>query len=176
MIQQTMKPTRIGVINISDRASAGVYEDLPGKAARDLLASYLTSPWKSEYAVIPDEREQIEQTLIDFADHRGCCLILTTGGTGPAQRDVTPEAFSAVWEKEIPGFGEYFRMISVKHIGVSSIQSRATAGVARGTYMFAVPGSTGACRDAWDEILKWQLDNRFRPCNFVELMPRLQEK
>jgi molybdenum cofactor biosynthesis protein B len=90
-------------------------------------------------------------------------------------RDVTPEAFKGVCEKEIPGFGELFRQLSFAKIGTSTIQSRAMAGVARGTYLFALPGSTGACKDGWDDILVWQLDNRHRPCNFVELMPRLQE-
>jgi molybdenum cofactor biosynthesis protein B len=91
------------------------------------------------------------------------------------RRDVTPEAFERICEKDIPGFGELFRWVSYQKIGTSTIQSRAMAGVAHGTYLFALPGSTGACRDAWDEILVHQLDNRYRPCNFVELMPRLQE-
>ena len=102
--------------------------------------------------------------------------MLSTGGTGVTGRDVTPEAFESVYEKAIPGFGEIFRLVSYDKIGTSTIQSRATAGVAGGTYLFAVPGSPGACRDAWDGILKDQLDNRHRPCNFVELMPRLQER
>ena len=103
-------------------------------------------------------------------------VVLATGGTGVTGRDVTPEAFYRVYEKEIPGFGEVFRMLSFEKIGTSTIQSRATAGVAGGTYLFALPGSPGACRDAWDDILVHQLDYRFKPCNFVELMPRLMEK
>ena len=103
-------------------------------------------------------------------------VVIATGGTGVTGRDVTPEAFQAVYEKEIVGFGELFRQLSYAKIGTSTIQSRATAGVAGGTYLFALPGSPGACRDAWDGILVHQLDNRFRPCNFVELMPRLMEK
>ncbi|MBM3566728.1 MAG: molybdenum cofactor biosynthesis protein B [Alphaproteobacteria bacterium] len=102
-------------------------------------------------------------------------VILATGGTGVTGRDVTPEAFRQVIEKEIPGFGELFRWISYQKIKTSTIQSRAMAGVAGGTYLFALPGSPGACRDAWDEILKEQLDSRHKPCNFVELMPRLKE-
>jgi molybdenum cofactor biosynthesis protein B len=102
-------------------------------------------------------------------------VVISTGGTGVTGRDVTPEAFAQVYEKEIAGFGEVFRQISFKFIGTSTIQSRATAGVAGGTYLFALPGSPGACRDGWDHILKDQLDIRFRPCNFAELMPRLQE-
>jgi molybdenum cofactor biosynthesis protein B len=101
--------------------------------------------------------------------------VISTGGTGVTGRDVTPEAFQSVFEKEIGGFGELFRMISFQKVGTSALQSRAIGGVAGGTYLFALPGSPGACRDGWDEILRWQLDNRHRPCNFVELMPRLQE-
>jgi molybdenum cofactor biosynthesis protein B len=101
-------------------------------------------------------------------------VVLTTGGTGVTGRDVTPEALARVWDKEIPGFGELFRWLSYQSIGTSTIQSRATAGVARGTYIFALPGSTGAVTDAWDGILASQLDIRHKPCNFVELMPRLR--
>jgi len=101
--------------------------------------------------------------------------VISTGGTGVTGRDVTPEAFHSVFEKEIPGFGELFRMLSYEKVGTSTIQSRATGGVAGGTYLFALPGSPSACRDAWDGILKFQLDNRHRPCNLVELMPRLME-
>jgi molybdenum cofactor biosynthesis protein B len=101
--------------------------------------------------------------------------VITTGGTGITGRDVTPEAFVRVLEKEIQGFGELFRMLSYGKIGTSTIQSRAIGGVAGGTYLFALPGSTGACKDAWDDILVFQLDSRHRPCNLVELMPRLQE-
>ena len=102
-------------------------------------------------------------------------VVITTGGTGVTGRDVTPEALEALFEKKIEGFGETFRWISFQKIGTSTMQSRATAGVANGTYIFALPGSTGACKDGWDDILVHQLDNRFRPCNLVELMPRLQE-
>jgi len=101
--------------------------------------------------------------------------VIATGGTGVTGRDVTPEAFEQVYEKKIDGFGELFRWISFQKVGTSTIQSRATGGVARGTYLFALPGSPGACRDGWEEILKQQLDNRHRPCNLVELMPRLEE-
>jgi molybdenum cofactor biosynthesis protein B len=102
--------------------------------------------------------------------------VITTGGTGVTGRDVTPEALEQVVEKPLPGFGELFRMISFAKIGSSTLQSRATAGVAGDTYLFALPGSPGACRDGWDEILVHQLDNRFRPCNFAELLPRLGER
>ncbi len=125
--------------------------------------------------IIRDEADAIEALLRRWiADPEVDCVI-TTGGTGVTGRDVTPEAFKRVLEKEIEGFGELFRMLSYQKIGTSTIQSRAIGGVAGGTYLFALPGSTGACKDAWDDILKWQLDSRHRPCNLVELMPRLKE-
>ena len=126
--------------------------------------------------ILPDEKDKIIAQLKTWIDDGDVDVVLATGGTGVTGRDVTPEAFSEVCEKEIPGFGELFRMLSFNKIGTSTIQSRATAGVAGGTYLFALPGSPGACRDAWDDILVHQLDYRFKPCNFVELMPRLMEK
>lgn len=116
-------------------------------------------------------RAQVQAWIADPAID----VVLTTGGTGVTGRDVTPEAVEALFEKTIPGFGELFRWLSYAKVGTSTIQSRATAGVANGTYVFALPGSPSACRDAWDDILVFQLDNRHRPCNLVELMPRLQE-
>jgi molybdopterin adenylyltransferase len=127
-------------------------------------------------AIVPDDRARIEATLRALIGDPEVDVVIATGGTGLTGRDVTPEAFRAIYEKEIEGFGELFRWISYKHVGASTIQSRATAGVAQGTYLFALPGSPGACRDAWDEILVLQLDSRYRPCNLVELMPRLQER
>ena len=126
--------------------------------------------------IIKDDLNAIVTFLHQACANRKIDAVITTGGTGVTGRDVTPEAFMQVIEKTIPGFGEYFRMISAQKIGSSTIQSRAMAGVANGTYLFALPGSPGACKDAWDEILCHQLDNRFRPCNFVELMPRLLER
>jgi molybdenum cofactor biosynthesis protein B len=125
---------------------------------------------------VTDDQGRIEQMLRTFIDDPNVDVVISTGGTGVTGRDVTPEAFRAVYEKEIEGFGELFRWISLKHVGTSTIQSRATAGVAKGKYLFALPGSPGACKDAWDEILVHQLDIRYRPCNFVELMPRLKER
>lgn len=124
--------------------------------------------------IVPDNQETIEAQLRAWIANPGIDVVIATGGTGITSRDVTPEAFYSVYEKDIPGFGEYFRAISVKSIGVSTIQSRATAGLAGGTLLFALPGSTGACRDGWDEILVHQLDSRYRPCNFVELLPRIR--
>ncbi len=125
--------------------------------------------------IVRDETDAITATLRQWIADPGIDAVISTGGTGVTGRDVTPEAFHAVYEKEIAGFGELFRMLSYDLIGSSTIQSRATAGVAGGTYLFALPGSTGACKDAWDGILQYQLDIRHKPCNFVELMPRLQE-
>ena len=126
-------------------------------------------------AIVKDDRDAIVAQLREWVDDPKIDAVLATGGTGVTGRDVTPEAFQEVYEKEVAGFGELFRMLSYKKI-TSTIQSRATAGVAGGTYMFALPGSTGACKDAWDDILVYQLDIRHKPCNFVELIPRLQEK
>ncbi len=129
----------------------------------------------ADRAVVKDDTAAIVACLRRWIDDPEVDVVITTGGTGVTGRDVTPEAFAQVVEKDIPGFGELFRWLSYQKIGTSTIQSRATAGVAGGTYLFAVPGSTGACKDAWDGILATQLDSRFRPCNFVELMPRLKE-
>ncbi len=125
--------------------------------------------------IVADELQEIVAQLREWIADPGIDVVVATGGTGVTGRDVTPEAFMAVYEKEIVGFGELFRWLSYDKIGTSTIQSRATGGVAGGTYLFAVPGSTGACRDAWDGILRSQLDARHRPCNLVELLPRLQE-
>jgi molybdenum cofactor biosynthesis protein B len=126
-------------------------------------------------SIVRDEVAAIEAHLRDWIADPGIDVIITTGGTGITGRDVTPEAFERVLEKRIEGFGELFRMLSYQKVGSSTIQSRAIGGVAQGTYLFALPGSPSACRDAWDDILRFQLDSRHRPCNLVELMPRLQE-
>ena len=126
-------------------------------------------------AIIKDEVDLIADKLSEWIDNTEIDAVITTGGTGVTGRDVTPEALAKVREKDIPGFGELFRWISYQKIKTSTVQSRACAGVANGTYLFALPGSTGACKDGWDEILKDQLDIRHKPCNFVELMPRLNE-
>ena len=125
--------------------------------------------------LVTDSREHIEAQLREWIAREDVEVILSSGGTGVTGRDVTPEAFEAVYEKAIVGFGELFRWLSYQTIGSSTVQSRATAGVCNGTYLFALPGSPGACRDAWDQILVHQLDSRFRPCNFAELLPRLRE-
>lgn len=127
-------------------------------------------------AIVRDEQAAISAQLRAWIGDPAIAVVIATGGTGVTGRDVTPEAFEALYDKAIPGFGELFRWQSYQNIGTSTIQSRATAGVAGGTYVFALPGSTGAVKDAWDGILVTQLDNRYRPCNFVELMGRLTER
>ena len=145
------KSIRIGIINISDRASKGIYEDIPGKAIVQTLNEYLKSSWEQDYAVIPDEQSQIEQTLIDMADLRNCCLIITSGGTGPAKRDVTPEATEAVCNKMMPGFGELMRAKSLTYVP-TAILSRQTAGIRNQTLIVNLPGSPKAIRQCLDAV------------------------
>ena len=161
----------IAVLTVSD--TRGEADDVSGRTLIERLT--VAGHRLADRKIVVDESAAIVAQLKHWIADPEIDVVIATGGTGVTGRDVTPEAFHAVYEKEIPGFGEVFRMISWDKIGTSTIQSRATAGVAGGTYLFALPGSPGACRDAWDEILRHQLDNRFRPCNFVELMPRLKE-
>ncbi|MBX2912833.1 MAG: molybdopterin adenylyltransferase [Cyclobacteriaceae bacterium] len=142
---------RIGIINVSDRASKGIYEDLPGRAIVDTLNEYLTSDWEKEYAVIPDEQELIAQAMMDMADNKGCCLIVTSGGTGPALRDVTPEATAAVCEKMMPGFGELMRSVSLQYVP-TAILSRQTAGIRNKTLIVNLPGKPKAIRQCLDAV------------------------
>jgi molybdopterin adenylyltransferase len=142
---------RIGIINVSDRASKGIYEDIPGKAIVETLNEYLVSEWEKEYAVIPDEQDLIEQTLIDMADNKECCLIVTCGGTGPAVRDVTPEATVAVCHKMMPGFGELMRTVSLQYVP-TAILSRQTAGIRNKTLIVNLPGKPKAIRQCLDAV------------------------
>ena len=142
---------RIGIINVSDRASKGVYEDIPGQAIVSTLTEYLTSTWEKEYAIIPDEQSEIEQTMIEMADDKNCCLIITSGGTGPALRDVTPEATEAVCTKMLPGFGELMRMESLKYVP-TAILSRQTAGIRNQTLIVNLPGKPKAIRQCLDAV------------------------
>ncbi|RME67863.1 MAG: molybdopterin adenylyltransferase [Verrucomicrobia bacterium] len=146
-----MPTPRIGVINISDRAAAGVYEDLPGKAAIELLREYLATTFEPVYAVIPDEQPRIEETLVRMADTEGCCLILTTGGTGPAPRDVTPEATEAVCDKMLPGFGELMRATSLNYVP-TAILSRQTAGVRGRALIINLPGKPKSIRECLEAV------------------------
>jgi molybdopterin adenylyltransferase len=142
---------KIGIINVSDRASKGIYEDIPGQAIVSTLNEYLTSPWEKEYAVIPDEQTQIEKTLIAMADEKQCCLIVTCGGTGPAKRDVTPEATEAVCDKMMPGFGELMRTTSLQYVP-TAILSRQTAGIRNRTLIVNLPGKPNAIRQCLDAV------------------------
>ena len=165
-------PVHIAVMTVSDTRTEA--DDRSG----DTLVERLKADGHilAARTIVKDESDAIEAQINTWVENPDIDAVITTGGTGVTGRDVTPEAFERVCDKDIPGFGELFRWISFQKIGTSTIQSRAVAGVAKGTYLFALPGSTGACKDGWDEILHHQLDSRFRPCNFVELMPRLQEK
>ena len=164
-------PVAIAVLTVSDTRSLA--DDRSG----DTLVARLEAAGHrlADRAIERDETDRIERRLRDWIADPAVDVVITTGGTGITGRDVTPEAFDRVLEKRIEGFGELFRMLSYQTIGTSTMQSRALAGVAGGTYLFALPGSTGAVKDAWDGILASQLDARHRPCNLVELMPRLQE-
>lgn len=165
-------PVRIAVLTVSDTRSPG--EDRSGA----LLVERLTAAGHAlaDRAIVTDDADRIVARLHGWIDDPMVDCIITTGGTGLTGRDVTPEAIERVADKMIPGFGELFRWLSFQSIGTSTVQSRACACVTRGTYIFALPGSPGAVKDGWDGILKDQLDARHRPCNFVELMPRLTER
>lgn len=164
-------PVRIAVLTVSDTRDAS--EDRSGNVLVERLekAGHILA----DRTIIRDERDQISAKLREWIARDDIDVILSTGGTGLTGRDVTVEAHRDVYEKEIDAFGTVFTMISMQKIGTSAVQSRATGGVAGGTYLFALPGSPGACKDAWDQILAYQLDFRHRPCNFVEIMPRLDE-
>jgi molybdenum cofactor biosynthesis protein B len=170
--KMTFLPVHIAILTVSD--TRGEEEDRSGPILVERATRAGHEVVRRER--VTDDKADIEQTLRTLIDDPVVDVVISTGGTGVTGRDVTPEAFRAVYEKEIEGFGELFRWISLKHVGTSTIQSRATAGVSKGKYLFALPGSPGACKDAWDEILVHQLDIRYRPCNFVELMPRLRER
>ncbi len=164
-------PIRIAVLTVSDTRSMA--EDRSGDTLVGRIegAGHIVADRK----IIQDERDQIAAQLRAWCDQSDIDVVISTGGTGLTGRDVTVEAHRDVYEKEIDAFGTVFTMVSFQKIGTSAIQSRATGGVRNGTYLFALPGSPGACKDAWDEILSFQLDYRHRPCNFVEILPRLDE-
>ena len=164
-------PVRIAVMTVSDTRTPD--DDTSGQVLVDRLTK--AGHTLAGRALVRDDKDLIRAQLLDWIDDPNVDAVISTGGTGLTGRDVTPEAFHSVYEKEIDGFSALFHRVSFEKIGTSTIQSRATAGVARGTYLFALPGSPGACKDGWDEILQYQLDYRYRPCNFVEIMPRLEE-
>ena len=169
--ERTFKPINIALLTVSD--TRGPEDDTSG----DILAQRIKDAGHKlvARAIEKDDAARIANRLNNWIDDRKIDAIVSTGGTGLTGRDVTPEALDRIKDKEIPGFGELFRWLSYKTIGTSTVQSRAMAVVARGTYVFALPGSNGAVKDGWDGILAEQLDSRNRPCSFVELMPRLRE-
>ena len=162
---------KIALLTISDT------RDFQTDKSGDLLASKINKAGHIlvKREITQDNINKIRENLKKSIEDSGIDVVISTGGTGLTGKDVTPEAFRSVFDKEIEGFGEMFRYISFQKIGTSSLQSRAVAGVSGGTYLFALPGSPSACRDAWDSLLVHQLDYRHRPCNFVEIMPRLLE-
>lgn len=164
-------PVRIAVLTVSD--TRGLDDDRSG----DTLVARIEAAGHhlADRKILPDERAAIAGQLRSWCDEPDIDAVISTGGTGLTGRDVTVEAHRDVYEKEIDAFGTVFTIVSMKKIGTSAVQSRACGGVAKGTYLFALPGSPGACKDAWDEILQYQFDARHQPCNFVEIMPRLDE-
>ena len=169
--ERAFKPVNIAVLTVSDTRT--LEDDRSGDtlAARIIAADHVLADRK----ICKDDADVIAEQFKAWVADPNIDVVISTGGTGVTGRDVTPEALAQVTDKEIPGFGELFRWLSFQKIATSTVQSRATAAVADGTYIFALPGSTGACKDAWDDILIHQLDYRHMPCNFVELMPRLKE-
>ncbi|MHB8920198.1 MAG: molybdenum cofactor biosynthesis protein B [Halothiobacillus sp.] len=172
MTSRNFIPLNIAVLTISDTRSLA--DDRSG----DLLKELITQAGHQIFdrQIVRDDKYAIRATVSQWIHQTACQVVITTGGTGLTGRDGTPEALKPLMDKEIEGFGEIFRWVSWQVIGTSTLQSRATAGVANGTYLFVLPGSTSACRDAWDQIIQKQLDHRTQPCNMVELMPRLNEQ
>jgi len=171
MTDRAFLPIRIAVLTVSDTRTQA-----DDKSGNTLVARIEAAGHSiADRMILPDERDQIADQLRIWCADDAIDAVISTGGTGLTGRDVTVEAHRDVYEKEIDAFGTVFTIVSMQKIGTSAIQSRATGGVANGTYLFALPGSPGACKDAWDEILVKQLDYRHMPCNFVEIMPRLDE-
>ena len=166
------KPVHIAVLTISDTRT--LETDKSGDTLVERIAR--DGHVLADRAIVTDDIDRIRAQVKKWIDDPAIEVVISTGGTGVTGRDVTPEALEALFEKKIEGFGETFRWISFQKIGTSTMQSRAIAGVANATYIFALPGSNGACRDGWDKIIRWQLDSRHMPCNMVELMPRLLER
>ena len=166
------KPVRIAVLTVSDSRTAAT--DTSG----DVLVQRIEAAGHvvATRALVRDDRDAIQKTVSDWIDDSDVDAVISTGGTGLTGRDITPEALRPLFEKEIEGFSVIFHQVSFQSVGLSTLQSRACAGVARGTFIFALPGSNGAVKDGWDKVISYQLDSRHRPCNLVELMPRLTEK
>lgn len=162
----------IGVLTVSD--TRDISTDRSGATLQDLIIG--SGHKVVQRMIVTDDVDEIRRVVEGWIDDTNVDVVITTGGTGFTGRDVTPDAVKPLFDKEIDGFSTVFHMLSYEKIGTSTIQSRACGGLSKGTYIFCLPGSPGACKDAWDGILKWQLDNRHRPCNFVEIMPRLLEQ
>lgn len=171
MSERDFIPIRIAVLTVSDTRTSA--DDRSGDTLVERLGA--AGHVLAGRGIVPDDRAAISEQLRQWCADPEVDVVISTGGTGLTGRDVTVEAHRDVYEKEIEAFATIFAVVSMGKIGTSAVQSRATGGVAKGTYLFALPGSPGACRDAWDEILKFQLDYRHKPCNFVEIMPRLDE-
>ena len=167
-----LTPVRIAVLTISDTRDA--QSDTSGQA----LAERVTDAGHdlAARALVRDDVDQIRRQVMDWVGSGGIDAIITTGGTGLTGRDVTPEAIEPLFDKTIEGFAVIFHMISYQSVGLSTLQSRATAGLIKGVFVFCLPGSGGAVRDGWDKVIRWQLDSRHKPCNMIELMPRLKER
>ena len=171
-----MKTINIGIITVSDRASAGVYDDISGKAIISTLNDYLISDWHEVYKIIPDEQATIENTMVDMVDHQKCCLVITTGGTGPAKRDVTPEATEAVCDRMMPGFGELMRAESLKYVP-TAILSRQTAGLRGNCLIINLPGKPKSIRECLDAVFPAVpycidlMDGPFLECNEAVIQP-----
>ncbi|MCM5661391.1 molybdopterin adenylyltransferase [Galbibacter mesophilus] len=171
-----MSKIKIGILTVSDRASAGVYEDISGKAIIDTLNDYLISEWEEVYEVIPDEQQEIEKSIIKMVDDENCCLVVTTGGTGPAKRDVTPEATEAVCDRMMPGFGELMRMESLKYVP-TAILSRQTAGLRNGSLIVNLPGKPKSIRECLDAVFPAipycidLMEGPFLECNEAVIKP-----
>ncbi|HQS02660.1 MAG: molybdenum cofactor biosynthesis protein B [Halothiobacillus sp. 24-54-40] len=172
MIPRAFMPLNIAVLTVSDTRSLA--DDRSGDALQALLTQAGHTLFDRQ--MVRDDTYAIRAVVSAWINEPACQVVITTGGTGLTGRDGTPEAIKPLLDKEIEGFGELFRMVSWQIIGSSTLQSRATAGVANGTYLFVLPGSTSACQDAWNHIIQKQLDYRTQPCNMVELMPRLNEQ
>lgn len=164
-------PVRIAVLTVSDTRTPK--DDASGTTLATLISE--AGHELADRQIVKDDIPRIRKIVEGWVDDPGVDVVITTGGTGFTGRDVTPEAVRPLFEKEVEGFSTVFHIISFQKIETSTIQSRACGGVCRGTYIFCLPGSPGACKDGWNGILRWQLDNRHRPCNFVEIMPRLEE-
>ena len=165
------KPVRIAVLTVSD--TRGVEEDTSGKILCDRISS--AGHVLAARALVRDDKAEIAGQVQAWIDAPDVDAVITTGGTGLTGRDVTPEAVMPLFDKHIEGFAVIWHLVSYQSVGLSTLQSRACAGVAKGTFIFCLPGSNGACKDGWDKLIRWQLDSRHAPCNMVELMPRLME-